>query len=178
MTSEDLHALQAILDQHRNAGLDTIIKSVREHRFSEDARAALGAHDKTVLRQIVTRICRAYFGSRYASERLMQLSEGDFSFWVYKSGDCALHSEWEGLTLAPDHPFWVKAVPPNSVHCSCYLVGARSETWVLRQGGRFEIMPNAGLFAGVHPDFATRPPIPFATLVSIVLLSCEDHDAR
>jgi len=75
----------------------------------------------------------------YAAGRLAQLVDGNFKYWVYRHGGSLeprlQHLSWDGLTLKPDHPFWVTNGPPNGWGCSCYVIGARSLAGAQRVGG-------------------------------------------
>lgn len=84
-------------------------------------------------------IYQTNMATSYAAGRYAQLQEGGFAFWVYKHGGSleprVQHLAWNGLTLAPSHPFWQTHFAPNGWGCSCYVVGARSEAAARRLGG-------------------------------------------
>ncbi|MDC8804225.1 phage minor head protein [Halomonas pacifica] len=75
----------------------------------------------------------------YAAGRRAQIREGGFAYRVYRHGGSAeprpQHLAWDGLTLPADHPFWDTHAPPNGWGCSCYELGARSESGARRLGG-------------------------------------------
>ncbi len=76
----------------------------------------------------------------YAAGRLAQLRAAGFAYWVYRHSDSVLHPRpmhlaWNGLTLAPDHPFWRTHYPPNGWGCRCYVLGARDAAAARRLGG-------------------------------------------
>ena len=75
----------------------------------------------------------------YAAGRFAQLQAGKFPFWVYRHGGSLepreQHLSWDGLVLEPDHPFWRTHYPPSDWGCSCYALGARSESAAKRLGG-------------------------------------------
>lgn len=77
--------------------------------------------------------------STYAAGRHAQLVEGGYPLWVYRHGASLEprpdHLGWDGLVLAPDHPFWAAHYPPNGWGCSCYVLGARSAAAARRLGG-------------------------------------------
>lgn len=85
-------------------------------------------------------IYRTNLATTYAAGRMAQLVEGGFPLWVYRHGASreprVQHLAWDGLILPPDHPFWQTHAPPNGWGCSCYVLGARSETGARRLGGR------------------------------------------
>lgn len=84
-------------------------------------------------------IYRTNMSTTYAAGRLAQLREGNFPLWVYRHGASRepriIHLSWNGLVLAPDHPFWAAHYPPSDWGCSCYVIGARSEAGSRRVGG-------------------------------------------
>lgn len=84
-------------------------------------------------------IYRTNLATTYAAGRRAQLVAGGFRFWVYKHGGSLHprlhHLSWDGVALAPDHPFWGTHSPPNGWGCSCYVVGAHSAAGVRRMGG-------------------------------------------
>lgn len=95
----------------------------------------------------------------YAAGRFAQLTAGNFAFWVYKHGGSLEprlhHLAWDGVALAPDHPFWATHYPPNGWGCSCYAGGARTEAGVRRLGGD----PGKALPSGWQsPDKKTGTP--------------------
>lgn len=75
----------------------------------------------------------------YAAGRFAQLRAGNFAFWVYRHGGSleprVQHLSWDGLVLVPDHAFWITHYPPSDWGCSCYAVGASSESAAKRLGG-------------------------------------------
>lgn len=75
----------------------------------------------------------------YMAGRLAQLIDGDYAFWIYLHGGSAeprlQHLAWHGIALPPDHPFWLKHLPPNGWGCSCLVEGARTEAGIRRMGG-------------------------------------------
>lgn len=76
----------------------------------------------------------------YAAGRLAQLRAAGFSLWVYRHNDSVLHPRpwhlaWNGLTLAPDDPFWKAHYPPSGWGCRCYVVGARNSEDAKLLGG-------------------------------------------
>lgn len=86
-------------------------------------------------------IYRTNMATSYAAGRVAQLREGGFRFWIYKHNDSVRnprprHLGWDGLTLPPDHPFWLTHTPTNGWGCQCYVLGARSEAMARRMGGR------------------------------------------
>lgn len=84
-------------------------------------------------------IYQTNMATSYSAGRHAQLLEGGFAYWVYKHGGSLepriQHLNWNGLTLAPSHPFWKTHFAPNGWGCSCYVVGARSEAAAKRLGG-------------------------------------------
>lgn len=75
----------------------------------------------------------------YAAGRLAQLKQSKFKFWVYRHGGSReprpVHLSWDGLILAPDHPFWSTHYPPSAWGCSCYVVGAHTLVSAELKGG-------------------------------------------
>lgn len=84
-------------------------------------------------------IYRTNMSTSYAAGRHAQLRDGNFPLWVYRHGASRepriIHLSWNGLVLAPDHPFWKAHYPPSAWGCSCYVIGARSEAGARRVGG-------------------------------------------
>lgn len=80
----------------------------------------------------------------YHLHRLNQLREAKFGVWVYRcydgDGSCPPeHHELNGLVLPPDHPFWDRYFPPNSLNCSCAVAGARKSSGAVRVGGNLAV---------------------------------------
>lgn len=91
----------------------------------------------------------------YAAGRLAQLREGGFSHWVYRHDDSAAHPRpqhqaWDGLTLAPNDPFWQTHYPPNGWGCGCYVVASRSARGARRLGGNPDKAKPAGWDSTEH----------------------------
>ena len=84
-------------------------------------------------------IYRTNMATSYAAGRMAQLVDGKFKFWVYKHGGSleprVQHLAWDGVALAPDHPFWAEHFPPNDWGCSCRVFGARTEAGIKRVNG-------------------------------------------
>lgn len=115
-------------------------------------------------------IYQTNMATSYAAGRKAQLQDGGFDLWVYKHGDSRnprpQHLAWDGLTLAPDHPFWRTHYAPNAFGCSCYVVGARSDKGAQRLGGTPDktlpdgwdtINPKTGAPAGVGKNWDYAP---------------------
>lgn len=85
-------------------------------------------------------IYRTNMSTSYAAGRMAQLVAGNYPFWVYRHGASLepreQHLAWDGLILAPDHPFWLTHAPPNGWGCSCYILGARSMAAAKILGGK------------------------------------------
>lgn len=135
MKQSDFDAIESAFTATRNLGTDKCVAAVRELDLSETAFAVLELADKRAFRRNVSFLRRCWISSDFAAMRMAQLKEGQFSFWVYRSSDCSRHSELDGLILTSDHAFWVHHAPPNSADCSCYIVGASSQTGAIRLGG-------------------------------------------
>lgn len=75
----------------------------------------------------------------YAAARHIQLTSGNFDYWIYKHGGSMdprpHHLAWDGIALPPSHPFWETHYPPNGWGCSCYVVGANGIKGIRRVGG-------------------------------------------
>ena len=84
-------------------------------------------------------IYRTNMATSYAAGRMAQLVDGQFKYWVYRHGNALeprlQHLAWDGVALAPDHPFWASHSPPNDWGCTCYVTGARTEAGIKRVGG-------------------------------------------
>lgn len=90
----------------------------------------------------------------YAAGRRAQLLAGEYRWWVYRHSGAEHprldHLSWNGIALAPDHPFWAQHYPPNGWGCGCEVYGARTEAGIRRVGG----MPGKDL----PPGWNTRDP--------------------
>lgn len=75
----------------------------------------------------------------YMAGRRAQLVAGDYPWWVYRHSGAEHprldHLSWNGIALAPDHPFWAMHYPPNGWGCGCEVYGARTEGGIRRVGG-------------------------------------------
>ncbi|MDT8856438.1 phage minor head protein [Paracoccaceae bacterium Fryx2] len=84
-------------------------------------------------------IWRTNMATSYAAGRMAQLVDGKFRFWVYRHGNAReprlQHLAWDGVALAPDHPFWQTHAPPNGWGCTCRIRGTNSEAGIRRVGG-------------------------------------------
>lgn len=84
-------------------------------------------------------IYRTNMATSYAAGRMAQLTAGNFKFWVYRHGNAIeprlQHLAWDGLALAPDHPFWETHAPPNGWGCTCRIRGTNSEAGIRRLNG-------------------------------------------
>lgn len=99
-------------------------------------------------------ILRTNAYTSYAAGRRAQLEASDFKYWIYRHGGSReprpQHLAWNGLTLPPEHEFWITRYPPSDWGCSCYVVGARSDRGVARMGG--------DLSRKLPPDWRRRDP--------------------
>ncbi len=115
-------------------------------------------------------IYKTNMATSYAAGRMAQLVEGGFSLWVYRHGNSMeprlQHLGWDGLILAPDHPFWLQHAPPNGWGCSCYVAGARSVAGAVRLGGKpgmtlpdgwDAINPKTGAQVGIDKGWGYAP---------------------
>lgn len=75
----------------------------------------------------------------YAAGRRAQLVAGEYRWWVYRHSGAEHprldHLSWNGIALAPDHPFWAQHYPPNGWGCGCEVYGARTDAGIRRVGG-------------------------------------------
>lgn len=114
----------------------------------------------------------------YMAGRLAQLIDGDYPFWIYLHGGSVeprlQHLAWNGIALPPNHPFWIKNLPPNGWGCSCLVEGARSESGIRRMGGDpnkvlpegwDQINPRTGTPAGIDKGWDYAPGMTTAATV-------------
>lgn len=83
---------------------------------------------------------RAASGGRHCAQRLAQLRDSKFSWWIYRSGvECTEHhADFDGLALKPDHEFWNQHMPPTRWHCDCYIVGTHTDSGINRLNGNVD----------------------------------------
>ncbi|MDD3610461.1 MAG: phage minor head protein [Halothiobacillaceae bacterium] len=107
----------------------------------------------------------------YAAGRYTQLREGGYAWWIYKHSDFVArprphHVALDGITRAPDDPFWQVHYPPNGWGCRCRVVGARGAAAIRRLGGDPEkplpdwvgrVDPKTQAPVGIDPGFAYAP---------------------
>ncbi len=181
MTRDEVDALESVFAAWRNHGTDRVVKELRQHPFSEHAAAILQPDDKRAFYRNVMFLKLCYIRSAYAAERMVQLSEGGFSQWIYHTGDCETHRIWDGLVLPAGHDFWATHAPPNGPGCECYVIGARSEAGARRQGGNSEriLEPDWRARFPVAVGFEGPPPFSFVTcLLSLIAHQRDTHPDR
>ncbi|AZV77943.1 phage head protein [Parasedimentitalea marina] len=116
--------------------------------------------------------------SSFMAGRLAQLRQGKFKYWIYRHGGSneprLQHLAWDGLILPSDHPFWVKAFPPNGFGCNCQIFGARTMGGAKRRGGDpskvlpddwGQVNPNTGRLDGIGEGWDHAPGGSVADLV-------------
>ena len=127
----------------------TISEGKSIEAFRKDFRAIVqrhGWHDWTgsstpAGRKWRTRVIyQTNMATSYAAERVAQLRERGFKYWIYRHNDSVSHPRpyhlaWNGITLPADDPWWRKHGAPNGWGCQCYLLGARSAKGARRLGG-------------------------------------------
>lgn len=74
---------------------------------------------------------------QYAEQRLMQLRSPNLlkwrPYWKYISNDTMIepcHTEWDGLVLRHDDPWWEEHFPPNGPECRCRVAAVRPEAYM------------------------------------------------
>lgn len=84
-------------------------------------------------------IYQTNMATSYAAGRYKQLSDPELlkilPYWQYHHSDSVitprpLHVSWDGLTLAPDHPFWATHFPPNGWGCRCWVTAVSKERYM------------------------------------------------
>ena len=73
---------------------------------------------------------------QYAKDRLKQLKDPDLlksrPYWKYVSNATMVepcHTEWDGLVLRHDDPWWKKHFPPNGPECRCRVTAVRADEY-------------------------------------------------
>lgn len=166
VTTSALDDIVRLLGEHENGSYDRFAKSFRAvaPRWSD---LVVPQHDEQLLRHWALALFGAHGLAKYQAYRLGQLREGKFTYWVYRAElageECAHHRRFDRVALPPAHPFWDLFFPANSWGCRCYVVGARSESGILRVGGDPSLgLPpdwnavdvSTGLPGGITPGFA------------------------
>lgn len=136
-------------------------------------------------------ILRTNAYTSYAAGRFAQLEARNFSFWVYLHGDSREprleHLSWNGVALAPDHPFWRTHYPPSDWGCSCYVVGANTPGGIRRAGGNpakklpdgwQKIDRKTGAPVGIGKGWGYAPGASVAPLVSAMAAKISSWDFR
>jgi hypothetical protein len=107
-------------------------------------------------------IYRTNMRTSYMAGRHAQLVDGNYKYWVYRHSGAVHprldHLSWDGITLPPDHPFWITHYGPNGWGCGCLVRGANSDRRVAKVGGDLSIPlpdgwnvrdPKTGTFPGI-----------------------------
>ena len=163
--AEDVAAFGSLLDIHLNQGSRRLARELRpfvlsrgwEHIFRPDDKypfesccSAIGSWRSSALRQDL---------------RSAQLRDGAFRYWVYSAKLCWSHRHLDGISLSPEHIFWLTFFPANGWHCCCSVYGCRTVAGIVRLGGDpakllpenwAPVDPITGLPAGIERDFGTR----------------------
>jgi hypothetical protein len=151
--------LSELLDLHRDMGAESFIKPFRE--FCErHGWNWFGLEPKRIFNFNAMQLVAAYGRGRYYDERLRQLQNGAFAFWVFKAEpECPdAHIAFNGLALRPDHGFWNRYFPPLGWRCGCYVVGTGSEAGIRRLGGDPDKRP-PGWWSRIDPVTELPPGI-------------------
>lgn len=76
----------------------------------------------------------------YAEERLRQLKDPRLiqsrPYWKYISNATMIepcHTEWDGLVLRHDDPWWDTHFPPNGPECRCRVTAVRADKYTGQQ---------------------------------------------
>lgn len=104
----------------------------------------------------------------YAAGRFRQLSDQDLlsvlPYWRYRHADSVLHPRpqhvaWDGLTLPPDHHFYLSHFPPNGWLCHCYVEAVSPEDYreAVAQGKGPDAAPPEGDVKGIDKGFRYTP---------------------
>ncbi len=72
----------------------------------------------------------------YGEMRLKQLKDPDLlkfrPYWKYISNATMIvpcHSEWDGLVLRHDDPWWDNHFPPNDPDCRCRVTAVKADEY-------------------------------------------------
>ena len=151
ITAQSIDELQILLEECRNMGAGSFVKPFRAH-CEKHQWDWFGLEPKKLFDYNARLLISAFGHSRYANERLGQLVEGNFAFWIFKAEpDCPdEHVSFDRISLPPDHGFWQRYMPPLGWECGCYVVGASSAAAVVRLNGDLD-KPLPGWWSRIDP---------------------------
>ena len=130
--SDLLYDLRGAVDQaiEQGTGLDAFRKDFRNivakhgwHGWTGEGTPGGEAWRTKVIYQ-------TNMATSYAAGRWKQLNDPELlkvlPYWQYHHLDGQtyprpLHESWDGLTLPPEHPFWMTHFPPNGWGCHCWV---------------------------------------------------------
>lgn len=128
--------IRGFLLAKRNLGVDQVTREARD-RFAPHWNHWSTPEKNAFRREICFRFCSISF-AQYAAERLDQLIESRFAYWVFHYDDwgCdARFAELDGVAVPPSDPFWLIYYPPHLPGCRCCVAGTNSPAGVARLGG-------------------------------------------
>lgn len=113
-------------------------------------------------------IYQTNMSTSYAAGRYQQLTDPDLlsilPFWQYKHADGVmwprpLHVSWDGVTLPPDHPFWLTHFAPNGWGCHCRIIAVPASDYqqAIDNGKGPANAPAADDISGIDAGFAYTP---------------------